>query len=282
MTENSDPQMLSQGPQSFTLPGARSWLLPDAGGDPCRIDIAIPEGPPPVAGWPAIFLLDGAGCFATCVEAMRRMARRTDATGVSPAVVVGISHAAVSGAGSNLDAISRRKRDFASGEGFLDFLCDTAKPLVARQAPIDAGRLTLFGHSLGGYFVLRVLAGSPEAFRTYAAISPSIWSGRAELLEKISGLHGQHRQLLICVGEWEDALPPWQLAAPGSAEVAARRKGRQMIAHAQDMSERMAAVLGAAHVQFRLLAEEDHASILSAAIPRMLRMASRPLDNLRT
>ena len=49
-----------------------------------------------------------------------------------------------------------------------------------------------------------------------------------------------------------------------------------MIGTARALSERMAAHLPPGHCSFRLLPEEDHASLVSAAMPRALRLASRP------
>ena len=73
-----------------TLPDTeRHTLVSRASGDSYVVDIALPSGEVPEGGWPAILLLDAPGCFATCVEALRRMARRGDATGVVPMVVIG-------------------------------------------------------------------------------------------------------------------------------------------------------------------------------------------------
>lgn len=263
----------------FHLPGAHShYLRARATDDLYRIDIAVPTTAAPPGGWPAVFLLDASGCFATCVEALRRMSRRPDATGVENMVVVGISqpeHA--------YDTV-RRRRDFGSpraGDGpagnapaFLRFLATEVKPLAARHAALDPRRQTLFGHSLAGYFTLWVLANHPDSFRAYAAISPSIWWDRDGLLHALSNVTARDRRALICIGGWEDTLPPWQLAAPGSAEVMARRQQRQMIANAETAATHLTAALGADRVKYHLLPDEDHASILSAAIPRTLRMAS--------
>lgn len=265
--------------QPFLLPATRSRIVRAAAtGDSYRIDIALPVGDPPPQGWPAVFLLDAKGCFATCVEAMRRMSRRSDATGVGDAVIIGISSP-----GQEHDA-ARRRRDFASprpGDGetanapaFLAFIEQQVKPLLAGELPLDAARQTLFGHSLAGYFTLWVLAHHPVAFRGYAAISPSIWWDSEALLGALSAVPAGDRHVLICIGEWEGALPPWQAAA-GSADALARRQQRRMIANAEDAAARLSAAIGDARVDFRLLPEEDHASIVSAAIPRMLRMASR-------
>lgn len=261
------------------MPGTESHILhARLTGDPYRIDIAIPAGPAPAQGWPSIFLLDAAGCFATCVEALWRMDRRPDATGVQPTAVVGISFS------DRQPDSPRRQRDFTSAGGkgyegggaraFLDFLEKEAKPLVAQRVQLDPARQTLFGHSLAGYFALWVLANQPMAFRNYAAISPSIWWDRDGLFETISSLAVRDRRVFLCIGEWEGALPPWQLAAPGSDGVMARREGRRMIGNATELAERLEAVLGGNHVRFALLPDEDHVSIISTAIPRALRMAS--------
>ena len=259
----------------YRLPGASSWLIGDS-----RIDLLVPAGAPPAAGWPSIWLLDGAGCFGTCAEAMRRMSRRSDATGVVPQVVVGISAAD----GARDTDRARRQRlfttprsdrpDAGGAEAFLRFLLEEVRPQVAGRAALDPAGGTLWGHSLAGYFTLWVLAHAPAAFRSYAAISPSVWWDRPLLEDGLARLQPAGPRALVCIGEWEDALPPWQAQAPGAADALARRQARQMVAGARDIAGLLARRLGEDRVQFRLLPEEDHASILSAAIPRMLRMAS--------
>lgn len=255
-------------------------LLRAAGTDDAyRVDVAVPEGTAPASGWPLVLLLDASGCFGTCVEALGRMSRRPDATGVVPMVVAGIS------APEGMTDTARRRRDFTSAvpgvpgsggaPGFLRFIEEQVKPLIAGKAPLDPDRQTLFGHSLAGYFTLWCLAHHAGAFQRYAAISPSIWWDSDGLTAALADAPLADRQVLICLGEWEDTLPPWQRAAPGSAEVMARRAGRRMLDHARAVSVQLAAIHGDDRVQFRFLPEEDHASIVSAAIPRMLRMASR-------
>lgn len=265
----------------FFLPAAESLLL--AGhhpGEHYRIDIAAPYGPVPAGGWPAIYLLDSSGCFGTCVEALRRMARRPDATGVNPAVVVGIS-------AEDGHDVARRQRDFTSApadqardgtaggaEDFLRFLEQQVIAAVGRKFPLDDSRRTLFGHSLAGYFTLWALARGGAPFSRYAAISPSIWWDRDGLFAALPALAGLDRRVLILAGEWEDTLPPWQQAAPGSDSVVARRKARAMVDTARQLALGLGSALGGSNVRFAALPEEDHASIVSAAIPRMLRLAS--------
>jgi len=249
-------------------------------GDEYRVFAAAPEGEPPADGWPVIYLLDATGSFATCVEALRRMSRRPDATGVSPAVIVGLS------ANTGYD-VARRQRDYttvrpdtaASGEHgmadvFLDFLESEVKPAVAGRFAVDPSRQTLCGHSLAGYFVLWALVTRPQAFRNYAAISPSIWWDKEALLAGASGLRENAARAFLTVGEWEGELPPWQRNAPGSESVRARRKARGMVEGTGEVAARLESALGAGNVGFLLLPEEDHASIISTAMPRVLRFAS--------
>jgi len=267
--------------EDFAPSAPIAFDLPREGEQVCRINLAVPAGAPPAGGWPVIVLLDAAGCFGTCVEALGRMSRRSDATAVVPMVVVGVS------AGRGEYDRARRQADFTSpvpdqpraggAAAFLRFLTDEVLPAVAAQAPIDRSRATLFGHSLAGYFVLWVLANAPGTFRNHAAISPSTWWDRTGLHAAIDRLPaGCAARALVCIGEWEDDLPPWQQTTPGATEARARRLARQMVPGARAVAEALAQVLGEAQVSFRLLAEEDHASILSAAIPRALRLASLP------
>ena len=50
-----------------------------------------------------------------------------------------------------------------------------------------------------------------------------------------------------------------------------------MVDGARSLAAALAPHLGEENIVFRLLEEEDHASIVSAAVPRMLRMASLPV-----
>ncbi|MFT3965037.1 MAG: alpha/beta hydrolase-fold protein [Sphingobium sp.] len=268
----------------FILPRTEGLLLSHpAHGAPYRIDIALPEGEAPPEGWPSIWLLDASGCFATCVEALRRMVRRPAVTGVTPMAVVGIAPAA---GGSD---IAVRRRDFTTkhvgeegatggAEAFLTFLEGAAFRAAVSRLPLDPRRRTLLGHSLAGYFTLWALGRQPHAFRAYAAISPSIWWDKAALLEAASAASASsaHSSVLVAVGEWEEGVAPDRGAMPIAMAEAmhARRNARRMIGNARDMAMHLAAVLGDDRVDFRLMEGDDHASILSSVMPQALRLAS--------
>lgn len=233
--------------------------------------VHVPAGVEATGGWRAMLMLDGEGCFETAVEALQRMSRRPDATGAEPLVLIGLSVAVRD------PQVRPRERDFGARgatSDFADFIETQLLPTVASHIPLDPSALTLFGHSLGGYFALWMLAHRPHLFAAAAAISPSIWWDAEALNDALAHASLSDQRLLLCVGEWEDALPPWQDARADGDSVRQRRADRQMVRRARDLADMLAGRLGADRVQFRLLAEEDHASIVSAAIPRALRLAS--------
>ncbi len=269
--------IMSQQPSPADARGAnrnRRFVLSHSGDD-YRVDVLVPAGEPPAAGWPAMVMLDAEGCFMTAAEALARMSRRPDATSVQPMVLIGLSTP------GRDPLLRRRERDFGprgAASPFADFVEREVIPPVVDGTPVDRRRLTLCGHSLGGYFALWMLAHRPHLFARIAAISPSIWWSPDELRGALMGIpQGRHR-VLICTGEWEEDLPPWQAARPDHAAVRARRADRRMVARAREIGDLLAGHLGDDAVLFRLLAEEDHASILSAAVPRALRLASSPLE----
>ncbi|MCG2840665.1 hypothetical protein L6Q21_06710 [Sandaracinobacter sp. RS1-74] len=243
-----------------------------------HISLCLPDGPAPVNGWPALLLLDADGCFATATEALQRMARRPDATAVEPMVLIGIAHAGD-------DNKARRETDFTdfvptegeegsrggSGRHFLEFL--RREVIQSVPAPLDGGRLALFGHSLGGYFTLWALTHGGYGFSRFIAVSPSIWWDSEQLQPAGIAVGGSSRVLLLA-GEWEGPLPPWQAALENADSVRKRRSQRNMIEAARELGMQLQSQLGDGGAAFHLLPGEDHASIVSAAIPRALRLAS--------
>jgi hypothetical protein len=261
---------------------------------PWRIFLSHPRGAPPAAGWPVVTLLDANAGFATLVETLRRGAARPQATGIEEAVIVGIGYP------EGTDIRARRRFDFTAGasaeagaearaapepsrgvggrDRFLAFIEHRLKPEIARRLPVDPARQTLFGHSLAGWFTLDVMTRAPHAFTTYVAVSPSIWWDEARLIAGLSGALARAQatpvRLALMVGEWEQALAPWQAARPEAAEMAPRRARRAMVDRTRAFAERAAAALApAGEVRFERMAGEDHASILAPAMARALRFA---------
>ena len=154
-----------------------------------RIQVARPATPPPPGGYPVIYLLDGNAAFPMAWKAAPQALPE-------PAVIVGIGHPT----GTRFDvarrwyeltspvpaeaAPGRTPRRTGGRAHFLSFIDTDLRPEIERRLPIDRSRQTLFGHSLGGLFVLYTLFTRPEMFSTYVAADPSIWWGDREILNE--------------------------------------------------------------------------------------------------
>lgn len=272
----------------FPPPIAADWPLatiPDtqvrpmsAGGIDYRISIALPDGPVPAGGFPVFYLLDADAGFATVAETHRRLSRRPDATGVAPAVIVGIGH----GSGALYDT-RQRERDYVpkglqpAGEGgaeaFLDFIETRLKPEIGAVLPLDPRRQALIGHSLSGYFVLWTMVRHTRAFQSYVAISPSLWRG-AGLEADLPAIRGEISRVFIAVGEWEEALAPWQAGRGDTNDIASRRAARSMVGNARAFAAKLGGHIGAGRVRFEIFPDEDHASVFGIAVSRAMRILS--------
>ncbi|HEY0928849.1 MAG TPA: alpha/beta hydrolase-fold protein [Gemmatimonas sp.] len=266
---------------------AVSWTLASAEGVRYEVRVAWPVQPPPPAGYPVIYQLDGDATFATTVESMRTRAHRSDATGVAPSLVVGIAPAAVVASARERHATERHERrsdDFTPTQGaaqFRTFLEHVVQPAVQAAFAVDTRRTTLIGHSLGGLFVLDTLLEAlhrgTSPYQTYVAISPSIWRGGEALWQAPEGggaATSFAARVLLTVGEYEQALAPWQAEQANAAEILERRQARRMVDQAQEFAAHLARVGPTLDVQCRVFAGEDHASVVLPTMSAALRLAS--------
>ncbi len=71
---------------------------------------------------------------------------------------------------------------------FVDFICTEVWKLAHRRLRetrgVEPGREALYGHSLGGLFVLHALFTRPELFDCFIASSPSIWWNNEFILKE--------------------------------------------------------------------------------------------------
>lgn len=177
-----------------TIPNAEQIDLLSKEGRDYRIFIAKPTGEAPPAGFPVLYMLDGNSVFATAVDASRLQARA-----LGPVVIVAVGYPVDTPFDSDrryydltpkTDTSSFRQRlgrEVATGgrDEFLDFLIGRVRPLVEGRYQIDVKRQALFGHSLGGQFVLHVMFSRPALFQSYVAGSPSIWWNDRSLLREL-------------------------------------------------------------------------------------------------
>lgn len=184
--------------------GSRRW----------RVNLGIPTGKAPAAGFPAIWMLDG---NAALIEFDDSVLEELAQTTPSLLVFVGYDNPL------RIDSPART-RDYTlvadesesgaviggGADAFLETLERQVRPEVARRAALDAGRQTLWGHSLGGLFVLHTLYSRAGAFQTYAAASPSLWWKQGAMLgapeqQFIANNAGHPARLLLMLGGGERA-----------------------------------------------------------------------------
>jgi predicted alpha/beta superfamily hydrolase len=269
-----------------------------------RIVISQPDGPPPPGGFPVVYVVDGNAWSGIAAEIAR-----LDELEVGPAVVVGI--------GYPTDALldnARRAYDLtppgpapaeAAGlktggaDVFLQFIEGTVKPAVGVACKVDPARQALFGHSLGGLFVVHTLLTRPGAFTSYIAASPAIWWSDGIALKPETAFEAhidRHSKIrvLLTAGEYERDLDPAgeaklrRIAAANPqllkgktvdaviAGIRADMKKSRMIENASGLAERLAS--HGVQAQFVMFAGEDHNSEAVAALNRAIPFAVKPAD----
>jgi predicted alpha/beta superfamily hydrolase len=231
-----------------------------------RLDIGIPENPPPAAGYPVMYLLDGNNALAE----LRDDWLGELAAGTPPLLVM---------IGYDIDGTydgEQRTRDYTgtTSKAFLDTLETRIKPQIKARHSVDLSRETLWGHSFGGLFVLYALLEKPDAFQTWIAASPSLWyqpmtfeNGMA--LERFP--EGTTRTVRLVKGERE-GKPPIAQFDGGSPE---RRK--QMQAVPSDANRLLAehlATLPGTEASYQQFNGRNHGQMFTTALHLGLRRAA--------
>lgn len=247
-----------------------------------RIYIAVPDNPPPQAGYPVIYLLDANSVFGTMTEAVRLQSRRPEVTGVQPSIIVGVGYPSAE------PFPAERHYDFTrstpddelpphpaggqwpeqgGADDFLNFIEEELQPYIRKNYIIDGMQQTIFGHSLGGLFVLHTLFNKPHLFSCYIAGSPSIhWNKHSLSASEQQFAKRIHQaplpiRLLIAVGELEQ-----------SHKSGMNSNARQLAARLEVQSEH------GLHVKYKEFSGEGHISILPALISRAIRFQSESTD----
>ena len=244
-----------------------------------RIFIYKPDTAPPADGYPVIYILDANAVFGTFVEAMRVQMARSEKTGVYPAIIVGIGYQ------TDRPFSPNRFYDFTrpiphenlpphprglkwpthgGADHFISFIQNHLKVEIEKNLPVNKGKQTLFGHSLGGLFVLQTLYSSPYFFNTYIAGSPSLhWDSqffkvqRKLFAEKIKQAN-LDLNVFIGVGELEKSY------------------SSGMNKNAYDIYEELKKYKEyGMHADFMEFKDENHGSVLLPLINRAIRLGSR-------
>ena len=268
-----------------------------------RIQIALPFGEAPPAGFPVIYVLDGDGYFGGWAFASRMRAVSGE---LGQAVVVGIGYPE---SASSLDALMGRRMNelvpsldpaetahrtpsaaaaepYAGADDLLEILHSEVPSLVQEVVPIDRANSTLFGHSLGGLFALHALFSHPGYFKTYLVLSPSIWwhdrsvlARRAAFLERVARGEVAPR-IYLAVGSLEQPEPGKPLIGkipPAMTEAEARKymERSAMVDNTRQMIDalQVPSAPPGYEVRGRVLPGETHISVAWAALNEMLTFA---------
>jgi uncharacterized protein len=262
-----------------------------------RIFVYKPLIPAPPSGYSVVFVTDGNGIFplAAAQTAIMGLAGKA-------AIVVGIGYPT----DDYMQPMMLRYRDLTpvtedktlfptqpplaeadqggGSELFYRFITEELRPAISASYPIDAQQQTLYGHSLGGLFVLGVMFKHPGSFNNYVASSPSIWWDKKSVLKEESGFLAKAKsakhpiRVLICVGGKEQE--PYS-HAPGKeplSEVNKRISEARMVENARDLAHRLAQAGSTSGfvVRFQDFSAEDHLSVIPASISRALGFALEP------
>lgn len=274
----TDAAPVAPGLHAFDLTAARNGLT-------YRVDVSVPPVAPPPGGFPVLYLLDGNAFFGIAATSALLLGGSE-----GPVVVVAIGYPGVAGfdltrryldltsavtpEGRRIMGARAPKVPTGGDEAFLDVILNEIRPEVARRFPVNDDRATLFGHSLGGRFVLHAAFTRPDAFRRWVASSPSIWWNDREVLKEEAAFAARTGRpaldLTLVVGGAEQ--DPEREEAP---ERAAFRTMARMVDGVRDMHDRLTRLqAGAGRIDLLVVPDEGHISVVPASLGRAVRRAA--------
>lgn len=243
-----------------------------------RVRLAIPRREAPASGYPVLYLLDGNAALMALREGwlaevqqgqpplLVMMGPASDLRLDLPARVFDYTPLPPEGVAA-LD-VSLGNRATGGAPAFRELLASRIKPEVAKRVRVDARRQGIWGHSLGGLFVLDTLRVEPNAFRFYIAASPSLWWQSGLLLKRFEGFAGGLGQLLVLQGGAErDGLR--------AADDSPRAQAMAAVpAHAaRELSKQLGRLPGM-QAQYHEFAGLGHGPMLAASLRPALRLAA--------
>ena len=175
-----------------------------------HIYIMLPDGYEQSAeeSYPTIYLLDGGTLFPLITAYYRYLHLGEE---VPDAIVVGISYGSDTFEGGNYRSTDytakSSERDYWGGaEKFQQFLSSELFPLIEQAYRSSPGRRLIFGHSLGGQFVMYTAQTKPDLFWGHIASNPALHRNLAFFLQKHveAGVPGEQSRLFVGVGALDD------------------------------------------------------------------------------
>lgn len=267
-------------PTPVFLSGAFQWDCSSrTTGRSYRLYASKPPGPAPDQGYPLLLVTDAEMFFpAAAVEAQVRGTMGD----IAAPLIIGIGY----GDCDPLAMHQKRIEDFGAipvgqPSPFCQFLASELLPWVAEHWPIDAGRCSLFGFSLGALASLQMLLYYPGTLQRYVAASPALWWADGTIIRSFE----DHRpaaagtRLLVSWGEDEDD-PDRAASPPGmtAGETAHLVEQARIIRNARALVNQIRNT-GASAVETCSFPGENHASVPWISLSRALRFALRDSAN---
>jgi uncharacterized protein len=264
-----------------------------------RLMITPPAGSPPSDGWPMFWVLDGSGYHGMAVDLIRNIGNIGGE--IEPALVVAVTYPTDDFA----VCLSRRQidltptavtsdemviavgQDSPSGDldGFLDMIVGEALPFVSEAFSIDAARMALVGHSLGGLAAIHTLFTRPALFQTLIALCPSIWWDNRVVLSHeaafVAGLAAAKSapRLFLAVGGLEQTMPkvilPEGVNVGGWDKMADTLVKARMIDNCAELAARLSSLVATTgfEIQYHCPEGETHLTTPPVVYPKALAMA---------
>lgn len=225
--------------------------------DQWRILVGLPDAPPPAQGYSAILALDGGRSFPHFWR------HRESGAPQAPVILFGIGY----------EGANRRWRDLTSRamapvvpiafyrpppadrltggrDAFLMMIADMLLPELGRRYPLDRSDMTIYGHSLGGLFVLHALFSRPRLFARYVAADPSVWWNAGESQREAQAFAGG----VAAAGGLIDPTIPVMIAQAGLA--------RQDHPHDPTSLVRILSRIRGLEVMYRPYPQESHGTLM--------------------
>ncbi|WP_313604411.1 alpha/beta hydrolase-fold protein [Rhizobium sp.] len=272
--------------QPVNLPGAQTFeIQSQRTGEIYRILVRAPLGPPPQAGYPALWMLDGDASFPLVFSKPAGGLFPSASASASADRAAGLTVAIGFPGGTPFDAPARSRNYtpqpdhetgdivssvFGGAKDFLYFLVEELRPALAALYPLDPTRNTLFGFSYGGLFTIHTLLHCPCHFQRYWAASPSLWFSNALMMRRMreDAATKAAERLVITVGKDEQyathALP---------AERQDHLSRRAMVDNIAEAAVLIARANPAMKVDLIVAADHDHFDMLLHGVRRAQAMA---------
>ena len=144
--------------------------------------------------------------------------------------------------------------------GFLDFLVNQLRPMLAGEYRMDLDDQGYAGHSGGGQFGLYVLLNKPESFDKYIISSPAAYQPWLDMEERFYEKNKDLKaKVFLSAGEGEAAHPIWAAA--------------QIVSTVATMAERLTVRrYPSLELTVRIFPDEDHLTVMPIAYTRGIRV----------